>query len=85
MWSDESTIGLFKNISKGAGLIRVHAGGNIRHIITDAAKKNLRSSVDMSDSGSVLESMYNRKDPTNTHPAGLDIFKELDRLCGRLK
>lgn len=29
IWSDESTIGVFKNISKGPRVVIVHAGGNM--------------------------------------------------------
>ncbi|GJQ83242.1 hypothetical protein Trydic_g8840 [Trypoxylus dichotomus] len=52
----------------------------IKHALRYVAKRNLRSSVIMSDSRSILESMQNREHPTNTHPTILDILDELDKL-----
>ncbi|GJQ83278.1 hypothetical protein Trydic_g8870 [Trypoxylus dichotomus] len=52
----------------------------IKHAVKYVTKKSLGSSVIMSDSRSVSESIQNRKHSTKTHPIVLDIRNELNEL-----
>ncbi|GJQ65766.1 hypothetical protein Trydic_g3902 [Trypoxylus dichotomus] len=69
-------------------MIRIHdeasiytaAAADIKHALKYVTRKGVRSSLIMSDSRSVLESIRNIKHPTKTHPIILDIHNELNKL-----